>query len=77
MAEDEERRSFLSVIPTIVACVISALWAVSFLMDMVNPKYDPHPSITPVMLSAAGFLFSREFLTRWAKNGKHKAEETK
>lgn len=74
MAKNEEE-GFKRLIPTIVACVIVVLWAISFLVDIAVDTYEPHVSITPLALSASGFLFGSEFVAKRARNGHAKSNE--
>lgn len=46
----------------IFASIVLAVWVVSFLIDVINPNYDPHPSIQPLMLIVAGALFGEHAL---------------
>lgn len=50
-----------------VACVITVVWTVSFAADLMFKSYDPHPSITPLMLTTAGYLFGGEVVGKIRK----------
>jgi hypothetical protein len=41
----------------IVAVVITAAWAVSFVVDLLNTMYDPPSSVGALMLLVSGALF--------------------
>lgn len=40
-----------------MAYVILAAWTVSFVVDIVNPNYEPPPSVHALMVIVAGSLF--------------------
>lgn len=58
----------------VVASVITAVWAVSFLIDMFTP-YQQNPTITPLMLGVAGWLFGTDVMKRKTNGEAGKAEE--
>lgn len=60
MAKDD-RRGWLA---SIVASVITVAWTTSFTLDLFVKDYDPHPSITPLMLTTAGYLFGGEVMSK-------------
>lgn len=62
MATETEWRARLALI---AACVILVAWAVSFALDIWVTTYDPHPSITPLAMVAAGFLFGGEVVSKF------------
>jgi hypothetical protein len=49
---------------TVVACLITFAWSVSFTLDMFMQDFEPHPSITPLMLATAGYLFGGEVMSK-------------
>lgn len=52
------------------AYVILAAFAVSFVVDIINPDYNPPPSIQVLMVIAAGSLFGENvFRTRHDNKG--------
>jgi len=44
-------------IANLIAGTITVVWAVSFVIDAVNPMYDPPASIGTLMMAVAGALF--------------------
>lgn len=44
---------------TAIAIVIVVAWAVSFILDAVNPNYDPPESLHALMLLVAGAAFTQ------------------
>jgi hypothetical protein len=50
------------VLSSVVACIITAAWSASFLADIALADYEPHASITPLMLAVAGYLFGGEIM---------------
>lgn len=42
----------------IFTAMLLVMWAVSFLMDMANPKYDPPAYINPLIMLAGGYFFA-------------------
>jgi hypothetical protein len=73
MARDDKRSSRLA---PVVASLITAAWTVSFALDIFIRDYDPHASITPLMLAAAGYLFGGEVASKIRKP-EPKPEEAK
>lgn len=64
------KRDLRSLLATVVAATITSAWTLSFIIDIVNPAYDPPASLTPLMLGVAGFCFGGEFvLSRRNKGG--------
>lgn len=53
---------------TAIAIVITAAWAISFIVDILQPAYDPPPSLHALMLIVAGAAFGNAVIGR--KNGK-------
>ena len=60
MAANEWTRERLA---PIVASVITAIWAISFLSDVFT-HYKQNPTITPLMLGVAGWLFGADMMKR-------------
>lgn len=56
---------------TIVAAVITAVWAASFIIDAVVHDYDPPPTVGAIMLIVAGALFGGNLLAKKGGNGKN------
>lgn len=52
-----------------IAVVITAAWAISFIVDAVNPKYDPPPGVHALMLIVAGAAFTGNIIRPNGKNG--------
>jgi lipopolysaccharide export LptBFGC system permease protein LptF len=48
----------------VTAVVILVAWVVSFALDIWVESYDPHPSITPLMLATVGWLFGGEVVAK-------------
>lgn len=46
----------------IIALVVTTVWAISFLMDIILDEYSPNPGIHGVMLVVAGALFSTNLI---------------
>lgn len=40
-----------------IAIVITVAWAVSFIVGIVNPRYNPPATIGPLMMVVAGAMF--------------------
>lgn len=53
---------------TSLAVVITVVWAVSFVADLLIPDYDPPSSVGTAMLLVAGALFG-EGVVRQVKKG--------
>ena len=53
---------------TLVASVVTFVWAGSFVADITTADYAPDPSIHLVMMVIAGGLFGHEIVRR-ARNG--------
>jgi hypothetical protein len=66
---DEESR-----LPVLIACLITVIWTVSFIVDLLNPKYDPPPTVGALMLLAAGWLFGKGIMPG-LKNGKKESSD--
>jgi hypothetical protein len=47
-----------------LAIVITAVWAISFLVDIVIKTYDPPASVHALMMLAAGAIFGEGLLKR-------------
>jgi hypothetical protein len=62
-----------SKLPVVVAILITVVWIVSFIVDLLNAKYDPPPTVGALMLLAAGWLFGKGMLPG-PKNGKPQEE---
>jgi hypothetical protein len=75
LGEDTKKSSKDDRITLTVAYVITTAWAVSFLIDIIVPRYDPPPSVHALMMIVAGATFGEGLLrTRKKENG---TEETK
>lgn len=53
----------------VIAIVITAAWAVSFLVDIVNPRYEVPAGIHPLMLIVAGAAFGGAVFGKDKKQG--------
>lgn len=42
----------------VVTVLIIVMWAVSFLADLLNPKYDPPDYVNPLIMLVGGYLFA-------------------
>jgi hypothetical protein len=42
----------------VIAVVITAIWSISFILDAINPRYDPPESVHALMLIVAGATFT-------------------
>lgn len=42
----------------IIAVVITVVWTVSFLADLLEPRYDPPPTVHALMMLVAGAAFA-------------------
>ena len=51
-----------------IAILIATAWAVSFIIDVVNPNYEPPAAVHALMLLVAGFFFGPNILPP-RKNG--------
>lgn len=51
-----------------IAIVITIVWATSFIVGILNPGYNPPPTLGPLMMLVAGGLFGKAVLGK--KNGK-------
>jgi predicted ferric reductase len=51
-------------ITEVLAYIITAVWVVSFIVDIVNPEYEPHPSVHAIMTLVAGALFGESVFRR-------------
>lgn len=49
-------------VATVLAGVITAAWAISFVMDIVARTYDPPPSVHALMMMVAGAVFGEGLL---------------
>jgi hypothetical protein len=54
-----------------VAAVITAAWAVSFVVDIVNPMYDPPPTVGSLMLIVAGAIFGSDVVKQVRGGGRN------
>ena len=45
-------------VTNLATVVVLGVWAVSLVVDMLVPEYDPPPGIEPLMMALAGFLFA-------------------
>lgn len=52
----------------LVAGTVTLLWAVSMIVDMVNPMYDPPSGIHSLMLVVAGGIFGAEAIKAGRKD---------
>lgn len=52
-----------------IAIVITIVWASSYLVNAINPHYNPPPTLGPLMMLVAGAAFSTAVLGG-RKNGK-------
>lgn len=66
MAPTDGRRDALT---TAIACVITAAWSASFLLEIAMTDYTPPASVTPLMLATAGYLFGGEVVKGVKKAG--------
>lgn len=46
------------------------MWATSFIIDIINPKYDPPEYINPLIMLVGGFLLAASNASTKDKNGK-------
>lgn len=56
-------------IATVMAIVITVVWAVSFLVDIVVEEYDPPPSVHALMMIVAGAVFGEGLIRNRNGNG--------
>lgn len=63
MATEHENK-----ITTGVAIVITMVWTASFVADLFIMGYEPPPSVMPLMLATAGYLFGKGALGGNGKN---------
>lgn len=56
-------------IVNIIACVITAVWAVSFVADIFVKDYEPSAYIHVIMMTVAGAAFGKTIVLRNGKNG--------
>lgn len=47
-----------------VAILIAVVWTVSFVADLLLPRYDPPASVQAALVLALGFLFGSELTGR-------------
>jgi hypothetical protein len=52
----------------VFTAMVLVMWALSFLVDMANPKYDPPDYVNPLIMLVGGYLFA----TTTATSGKEK-----
>lgn len=72
----QTRNSSNNRIATLLAIVITAAWAISFLVDIVVKEYEPSPSVHALMMIVAGAVFGEGLIRN--RNGKSTSEkETK
>jgi hypothetical protein len=45
---------------TFIGLVVTVVWAIGYLTAVVNPKFQPSPLISPVMLVIVTWLFATE-----------------
>lgn len=64
---EKERLSAKARQAIIMTYVITAVWAISFLVDIMVKTYDPPPAIHAAMMVAAGGTFSQGVFTRKSK----------
>lgn len=43
---------------TVIAYIITAVWAVSFMADIILTSYEPSPYIHAIMMVVAGSMFA-------------------
>lgn len=55
-------------LPTIIAIVITTAWAVSFIIDIISPSYEPPATLHALMMIVAGAAFGATILPK--RNGK-------
>lgn len=55
---------------TLFMGMVLFMWAVSFIMDIINPKYDPPEYINPLIMLVGGFLLAAANTSNKDKNGK-------
>lgn len=53
--------------------MVLAMWSMSFLADMVNPKYDPPSYVNPLIMLVGGYLLA----TSKSKDGSSDDEKPK
>lgn len=47
---------------TIIALVVTTVWALSFIADIFVPGYNPSPFVHLAMMTVVGAIFGRNFL---------------
>jgi len=52
----------------VFTAMVLVMWALSFLVDIANPKYDPPDYMNPLIMLVGGYLFA----TTTASSGKEK-----
>lgn len=57
MASHAHRNSSNNRIATLLATVITAAWAISFIVDIFREEYDPSASVHALMMIVAGAVF--------------------
>lgn len=58
-----------------LAAVITAVWVVSFCVDLFVATYEPPAAVMPLMLAAAGYLFGRGALPKHRNPPSHPPRE--
>lgn len=51
-----------------LAAVITSAWAVSFIVDIIDKAYEPHPSVHALMMLVAGAVFGEGLIK--TRNGR-------
>jgi hypothetical protein len=53
--------------------MIISMWAVSFLVDIANPKYEPPDYVNPLIMLVAGYMFATN--VKHSDKTKHQEED--
>lgn len=48
-----------------IAIVVTTVWALSFVADVLLPQYNPNPYIGLIMMSVVGAIFGKGVVDRW------------
>lgn len=59
MAKDDDKH-----LTFVLSYVITVVWVVSFVIEVLDPNYSPPPSVHALMLLVAGALFGKGVIDR-------------